>query len=520
MTTSQRIQAFLKNSIPKNIKKQDIDLYHQIFADTTFLPDSTRLGERIYCILNNIKQRKLCTVCNTPVKFQGKVLGYRQFCSTFCSNSNEGVIDKKKSTNRERFGVDFPAQSAEIREQMQSSTFAKYGVYHSQQSPEVLAKTKKTNEKKYGSDTFFKSENFKEKQRKTCLERYGVNSISQVHISEDVWQKINDPEWLERQNKQNGMKLIQIAESLGVSVSLISNYFQKFHITPYYYSGQSEAEKEIIEFLINQNVRVIEKDRNIAKPKEIDIVLPDFNLCIEFCGLYWHADIHERINHSYHLDKLNKCNEKGFDLITIFEDEWIEKKEIVKRFLLYKIGKTTTKIYARKCKIIDINSKQKSNFFNEYHIQGNGNGSITYALTYNNDVVAMMTFIKRKNGIYELNRYATSCNIVGGFSKLLSHFKKNNEWNKIISFADRRISNGNVYKKSGFELKNVSKPSYDLVIGMKRFHRRNFMKKHLPTKLQNFDPTLTEFQNCDNNNILRIWNCGQLKFEMSNEKIK
>lgn len=516
---SEEILEFLnKGNIPKNIKSKNLNLYSEIFNMTSFFPPNIKLGERIYCILNDISFIKLCKECNkNSVKFLGKSLGYRDFCSTKCSNSNNITMKKRKQTNYMKLGVDFPSQNLQIKKKMEETTFKRFGVRYSQQSKRVLLKTIETNRSKYGTDTFFQSERFKQKQKQTCIKKYGVNSPKQKHITEDTWNKINDPVWLEKENKENGKKLIQISEDLGVSVALISHYFQKYNITPYYYTGQSESEKEIIEFLRSIGVKVEKKNRTLCKPKEIDIVLPEFKLGIEFCGLYWHADIHDKMYPNYHLDKLEQCNIKEYELITLFEDEWLENKEIIKRFLLYKTKRMKEKVYARNCYITPtVSRKQKKEFFNTYHIQGNGGGSITYSLQNDENIAAMMTFIKRKNGIFELNRYATSKIVVGGFSKLLSYFKKNNKWNKIVSFADRRISNGDVYLKSGFELMNVSSPGYFYIVKNKRFHRRNFMKKYLPNKLKNFDPDLTEFENCDNNNILRIWDCGQLKFEMVN----
>ena len=75
-----------------------------------------------------------------------------------------------------------------------------------------------------------------------------------------------------------------------------------------------------------------------------------------------------------------------------------------------------------------------------------------------------MCFFKRKDNIYELNRFATNCNVIGGFSKLLKYFQRNYKWHEIVSFADRRWSEGGVYEKSGFELEQINKPDYSYVV--------------------------------------------------------
>ena len=79
-------------------------------------------------------------------------------------------------------------------------------------------------------------------------------------------------------------------------------------------------------------------------------------------------------------------------MIHIFEDEWLFKKEIVKSRLLNLIGKTPNKIYARKCEIKEISSKDSVKFLEENHIQGNVNSKIRIGLFYNDELVSLMTF--------------------------------------------------------------------------------------------------------------------------------
>jgi hypothetical protein len=95
----------------------------------------------------------------------------------------------------------------------------------------------------------------------------------------------------------------------------------------------SNPEQRIADFLENNlRLEVIRNDKTLIKPLELDIYLPDLEIAIEYCGLYWHSE--ERGKDSeYHLNKFNKCKELGIHLITIFEDEWLENEEWVKNFL-------------------------------------------------------------------------------------------------------------------------------------------------------------------------------------------
>jgi hypothetical protein len=77
--------------------------------------------------------------------------------------------------------------------------------------------------------------------------------------------------------------------------------------------------------------------RRIIKPYEIDIVLDDIKLCIEFNGDYWHS-IKINDDKYYHIKKLERCLSIGYDLIQIKENDWNTQKEIVKRKLFNKIN--------------------------------------------------------------------------------------------------------------------------------------------------------------------------------------
>lgn len=84
--------------------------------------------------------------------------------------------------------------------------------------------------------------------------------------------------------------------------------------------------------------------------------------------------------------------------------------------------------------------------------------------------------------------------------------------NSILSYADRRYSNGNVYKKLGFELIGATKPNYFYVKNKNLFSRQKFQKHKLEKKLKDFNWGLSESQNMFNNGYRRLWDAGHWKF--------
>ena len=286
--------------------------------------------------------------------------------------------------------------------------------------------------------------------------------------------------------------------------------------------GTSQQELTIIDFVKTLCDNVIEHDRTLIKPYELDIIIPDKKIAIEYCGLYWHSELLGK-DRNYHLNKLNKCEEKGYRLITIFEDELVSKKNIV--FSRLKNLLTThlfNIVYARKCKIKEITSEQASVFCNYNHTQGYGSGSrIKLGAFHEDELVSVMTFSKPSIAkgardttglVWELHRFCSKINnrIIGIASKLLKHFERNYEWSRIFSYADRRWSDGNVYHQLGFELNGYAKPNYWYIKGQNRLHRFGLRK----TK---DDPKhLTEWEIRKSQGLNRIWDCGNLKFDKYN----
>lgn len=276
----------------------------------------------------------------------------------------------------------------------------------------------------------------------------------------------------------------------------------------------SQAEKDIVSFIKEYyNGLIKTNDRNILDHKEIDILIPEFNLGIEFNGNYWHTEA--VVGKKYHLYKTNLAEKNNIKLIQIFENEWNNKKEIVKSRILSQLG-LSKKIHARKTSVITLKKEEKNNFLEETHIQGKDNSSICFGLKYENELAACMTFGKPRFGgnyNYELIRYSSKLNtsVVGGASKLLNAFKK--EYTGIIvSYADRKWSTGNMYEKLGFIVDGKTDPGYVYYhINKKTVHNRLNFQKHRLINMPFYDVNLSEYEIMKLNGYERIWDCGNIR---------
>ena len=283
-------------------------------------------------------------------------------------------------------------------------------------------------------------------------------------------------------------------------------------------------QKEVYEYVssIYDGV-IIENDRNVLGGIELDIYVSDKNFAIECNGNYWHSELQGK-GKNYHLDKTEIAERNNLHLIHIFEDEWLNKDDIIKNKLKSILGLSEKSIYARNCEIREITTKIKTKFLIKNHIQGTDKSNIKLGLFYENELVGVMTFSNRRialgkksteKGEYELSRFATSTSVVGGASKLFSYFVKKYHPLKIVSYADRRwtYSKDNLYNTIGFDFVGKTHPNYFYTDDYeKRLHRFNFPKHRILEKY-NGDKNLTEWENMQLLGYDRIWDCGSLKYE-------
>lgn len=356
-----------------------------------------------------------------------------------------------------------------------------------------------------------------DRRRDATFEKYGVDNFMQHHLKPSVLSKLNDPDWLYAEHVDSKKPITQICRELGLhwknSNAMIKSRLQKFNIPQQYDFSSSYPERELRSILDGWGVKYIGNDRTQISPKELDIYIPEHQLAIEYCGLMWHSDAF--VDKNYHKAKYDMCKERGIRLVTIFEDEWIHNRDVVVSKIqhLLKCG-TRDRVFARQCSLIHVPSDRSKEFLNDNHIQGNGPGSISVGLEYDGELVAVAKYRDDGNGDYLLNRFATSKTVVGGFTKLERFFDKEYNPSTVTTFADLRWSEGDLYEQSGYTLVSKLRPDYAYIDkdNFTRIHKFNFRHSRLKDKLTDYDPNLSESENCANNGWHKIYNCGLLKY--------
>lgn len=227
--------------------------------------------------------------------------------------------------------------------------------------------------------------------------------------------------------------------------------------------GISRSELELMEWvkLYYPSAHKYKFEERITKPKEIDIYIPELKIGIEYCGLYWHSEKINDAQENKHYLKMLRAKKEGIRLITIFENEWINRKNQVKGFLMSVFQKNEHRIYARNCEVLELTKEQADSFLDETHIQGPSPFKVCFGLVYNEQILGIITGghhpqRPQKDGKLYLNRLAFKANtsIPGGASRLLKsliNYAKQNGYTEIVSWSDNRWSEGNVYTSLGFK---------------------------------------------------------------------
>lgn len=314
-----------------------------------------------------------------------------------------------------------------------------------------------------------------------------------------------------------------VCEKHGKFTVRASNHISKKSGCPDCVGQNSKGENELADYL-SKFTRVEKSNRKILFGKELDIFLPEKNIAIEYNGLYWHSDLFRDTN--FHLNKLDLCKDNGVFLIHIFEDDWNANKEILKSYLKSKLGIYEEKYHARNCCVGEIDNKTYFSFLNTNHIQGKVNASIKLGLFENNKILSVMSFGKYRKNLgrshqenhYELLRFCTKihCQVVGGASKLLKYFETKYKPKRLISYADRCRSSGDIYFKLGFKHTKNSLPNYFYVKGSERFNRFQFRKSKLVD--MGYDKNKTEKEIMIELGYNRVYDCGTMLFEKSFEE--
>lgn len=462
-----------------------ISYIESLAADDSFKKWKTK--EKIDYILSGCLDR-FCPECNI-----GRLKVGSQYCSAKCV----GRATRHKTSDAQK------ANASERMRKSRETMLSRYGVEHNNHLPHCIESRAK------------KREQFVIRERTDTFKRYDLD--------------INDFD------KKTVERMIDSCETLdhlasthfgGMPKMTVWRYIDYLGIDKRYSRTSSNGEREIAEFVESLGFRVSRNNRSLIPSRktnsfyEIDVLVEDVKLGIEYHGLWCHGGNEKRKDHLW---KNKKMTEMGYGLIQIFEDEWRDKRDIIKGIISARLGVFEKKYQARKLRLDIVESKSAREFLDANHIQGAINGT-HYGLFDGTELVSMITIgksrFKNNESIWELLRYATKigCSVTGGFDRLIKEALRSRE--NMITYCDLRLFSGKTYARKGTLLR-VNGQGYSWVdpSSYKRINRVNLQKHKLPSILgEKFDASLTERQNLEASGYTKIWDCGQSVYLLEHKR--
>lgn len=338
----------------------------------------------LFFIKNDFTELPKCQTCGKQFFHIYQVNKLAKCCSKQCLNkfrASEKYQAKIKQTFINNFGVDNPSKSEIIKRKKQQTTFSHYGVLNPYQAEEIKEKIKQTWQENYQCDNPRKNEEINQKVRNTCVERYGGNSPAASPIVLEKMIKTCYEKYgcaNSHQNEDVKNKTIYTASQILIknmwdTILSWNNYviplFQKHefirnkpqkwkctlcntqfeqmlhktnhlsHIHPKiprclncFPLKKSIGQLQLKSFLSTYFQQIIEHNRTIIAPYQLDFYIPQINLAIQFNGDYWHS-IELGKPHNYHLMKTNMCEQKNIRLIHIWQNQWTENSQYIKQKL-------------------------------------------------------------------------------------------------------------------------------------------------------------------------------------------
>lgn len=201
-----------------------------------------------------------------------------------------------------------------------------------------------------------------------------------------------------------------------------------------------------------------------------------------------------------------------------YSDEWKQKQDLITSMVEARLGKTKNKLDARKLVLEQVvNKEEEKKFFNDNHISGFTNSKICFGLrdaTSKELVCAMSLRIPVQKGNHEspieIARLASikHTTVRGGFQKLLKkvlEWSGTNGYKTLLTYAELRFGEGNVYKQAGFSLVNKNTgENYWYTNGTEREFRFKY-------RAQN---GMSELEYAKSNGVFRVYGTGNALFKL------
>ena len=361
-----------------------------------------------------------------------------------------GVQDKMKATNLMRYGAPYAITTESVKQKIKDSLVLHYGVDNPLKCKTVQERVSNT----WSSKTSEELDEIRAKRSSTCLRRYGCNAPMK---SPSIQDKVRKTMQL-RYGKEHASQVPEF------KAKAISTNMDRYGV-PYACQRKEARIGHRAESQPNRRIVRLFEESNLAFDREFPVgrFSYDFkvgNNLIEINPAATHnVDWSPFGNHissiakDYHLSKSNAAIAAGYRCIHIFDWDNVDA--------VMELLKPRQRVYARNCAVREVQREEATEFINKYHVQYDARASLRIGLYHDGELVSIMTFGKpryNKKYEWELVRYCSKDNIVGGAERLFNHFIRIKAPESVVSYCDRSKFSGNIYHILGFESIRISQP--------------------------------------------------------------
>jgi len=463
----------MKNKLKRITYKRELSKKEMLILDeySKFLGQCTFIEQK-YCYLHDIHERELCPICGNKLRIKDVNKGFQTFCSRDCMRDPKAKIIlniKTKITCREKYGVDYPQQSVDIKNKSQQSCIEKYGVDNFAKSKEfksemrnwwsTLSETDRRNIQQSKEQTWQttrgvnhvwqKESKSREKGLQTIKENYDDGEISnrtQITNRTNFWdkyllllrEKLIEPKFTKEEYVLNTHTNEYIC--LKCNRTFISEKIHPQGITcSYCKKSVSNYEIEIRDWLSELGISNVKY--NYRRKYELDFYLEGYNLGIEFHGLYWHSELHK--DKFYHQKKWAYFNEMGIEVIQIFENEWVHMSHIIKSIIKKKLNITN---YVSNFIIKEVDSSEYLKFAKSNSLYFVEAGSITLGIYASDGLMEIISMNPKEDECWEVISHISRVNyhVNDSMSHLIKFIKSEYSCVGIQMKVDLRFGDDNM----------------------------------------------------------------------------
>ena len=276
----------------------------------------------------------------------------------------------------------------------------------------------------------------------------------------------------------------------------------------------SKSEIEILAYIHSLGFENAGKDRKILKGKELDILIPELNLAFEFNGVLWHTENFGKKDKNYHLTKTIECDENNIQLIHLFEDSYIFRKDVlfkkIKEFLNLPLDelKEIDDLSKLNFEVID-NDEIIKDFIEDNSLELFQYSDFYYVIKLDNEIICSLSLSKDEDdeNTYIINQFCYNLNYNCKFLlfELLNSFIQEFKPIMIEGYLDRNFyskDRSNFYNDFGFKYVSDTEPQSS-------YFSRNGVFRNRRVLFEDIERANLDFSDYD-----KIWNCGYLKYQL------